>query len=105
MNKLILKDNIDFKWLEKETRFGPITTNPQLNDGSVLRRILSPKSGSIVFLADKDELRSVRIISGAYEANGRTSNFWSWHEIEDEAGRGEIKNGYGFFYEPPEEQI
>lgn len=101
MDNHILKEEIDFIWLTKNTPFGEITTDPKLIDGTVLKREKIPRGGSIVYLSKEEELRPVKVISGEYESNGRVSNFWSWYEVNEDMSLGELKSGYGFFYAPP----
>lgn len=101
MSKLILKEEVDFKWLEKDTPYGPITTFPQLSDGTILKRVKVPRNGSTVMLSHNDELRPVKIISGEFEVNGRVSNFWRWYEMNEHKTLVESNQGYGFFYETP----
>lgn len=101
MSNHVLKEEVDYKWLEKDTGYGIIPTFPKLTNGAVLKRITTPRSGDTVLLSGNDTLRPVRIISGEYESNGRTSNFWKWHEINEDNSLGKIESGYGFFYEYP----
>lgn len=96
----ILKEGTDYEWLTKETPFGLITTIPQTSKGEKLRRITNPKGRGIVLLHAKDCLKPVRVMSGAYESDGRVSNFWSWYAL-DGSNNGKLENGYGFFYETP----
>ena len=54
-----------------------------------------PKPGSTVLFVDGDNQYLVYILSGAWEKNGRISNFWEWVNLRT----GEKENGYGNFYD------
>ena len=70
------------------------------NNPKGLERILDPKSMDIVSMYYGDERCDIVILEGAYEAEGRMSNFWSWKFINEEGYLGFVESGYGEFYEP-----
>ena len=95
-----LREDVDFRWVEKQNPFGYVHQYPELLNGTILKRIHKPSSHSIVLLHTGDYLKPVLIRNGEYEVQGRVSNHWSWREINEDLTVGELQYGYGFFYEP-----
>lgn len=58
------------------------------------KKVTEPKIGGTYFYFDKGVGVPIIILEGAWERNGRLSNFWYWRNLKT----GKKENGYGNFY-------
>lgn len=99
--KNILHEKIDYDCIYGRNSQGYETVHLRLKDHTVLRRVHSPNKSEEVLLEEENSLQLVRIRNGKLESGGRISNLWEWVEINSDGTNGEVKSGYGYFYQCP----
>ena len=97
----ILKEGIDFSFIETEGSFGGKVQVPKQINGPLLKRVVEPYRNSVVYIYKKEEKALIPIIikDGCYLSNGRLSNFWYWFELNEELEVVGESSGYGGFYQ------
>ncbi len=70
---------------EKVSEKVKIILHTEIVDGMQVGKVSRHPDGYLVYISD-----------GSFMRNGRVSNFWDWHRLNDDGTLGESEGGYGW---------